>query len=250
LGHSKHETSNHIYTSYVLKTGKIKWVVTAPYLSEFQYPGSSTPHPKFDPEFVKNWVMKHGSGVAVIGLRVGDATRAYELSTGKGCNDPENWAKGHVAPIEIKSEKGSVIISEILVYGETILRFIEYKDGYDGVFLPGYQPLKDPAPLDYGIMRMDHVVGNVYNLNEITERMSKWFGFHEFAAFTKEDIETEYTSLNSTVMANNTNTVLLPINEPAKKKKNLKLPSTLKLTMDLEYNILLCLLLLFFLLLQ
>ena len=38
IGQSLHETGNHIYASYVLQSGQIKWVVTAPYLSDFKHP--------------------------------------------------------------------------------------------------------------------------------------------------------------------------------------------------------------------
>jgi len=186
------------------------------------------PHPNFNGEVIKNWVGKHGNGVGAIGLKVSNATEAYEKSTGKGQPDPENWAKGRTPPSVVKSDKGSVIVSEIFIYGETILRFVEYCDGYDGPFLPGYESYQDPSPLDYGIQRMDHVVGNVPELEPVVENIKKWLGFHVFAFFTKEDIQTEWTSLNSTVMANNYDTVLLPINEPAKKKRESQITEYLK----------------------
>jgi len=51
IGQSMHETGNHIYQSYVLKTGNIKWIVTAPYLSEFKHPKVSAvlSHPPSQP---------------------------------------------------------------------------------------------------------------------------------------------------------------------------------------------------------
>ncbi len=39
-------------------------------------------------------------------------------------------------------------------------------------------------------------------------------GFHEFAEFTAEDVGTVDSGLNSMVMANNSEFVLMPINEP------------------------------------
>jgi len=47
IGISMHETRNHQYSSYVLKTNNIKWVVLAPYLSEFQHPVKEHPHANF-----------------------------------------------------------------------------------------------------------------------------------------------------------------------------------------------------------
>eukprot|EP01123_Difflugia_compressa_P013984 TRINITY_DN683_c0_g1_i1.p1 TRINITY_DN683_c0_g1~~TRINITY_DN683_c0_g1_i1.p1 ORF type:complete len:432 (-),score=75.19 TRINITY_DN683_c0_g1_i1:47-1342(-) len=224
---SMHETKNHNYASYVLKTHNIKWVVVAPYMSDFKHPVQEHPHPNFDASYVSNWVSKHGCGVAVIGIRVANATEAYQLATGQNQPDKENWAKGRTPPTVVKGETGLVIISEIFLYGDTILRFVEYQN-YDGVFIPGYQPYKDPCPLDYGIERMDHVVGNVPELQPVIEMIKKWLGFHVFASFTKEDIQTEWTSLNSTVMANDYDTILLPINEPAKKKRESQITEYLK----------------------
>lgn len=62
-----------------------------------------------------------------------------------------------------------------------------------------YKKLMDERPLDYGVRRMDHIVGNTWNMKEAVDRVKKWLGFHTFAFFTKEDIQTEYTSLNSEV---------------------------------------------------
>jgi len=124
-------------------------------------------------------------------------------------------------------EEGSVIISEIICYGTTKIRFYESR-GYSGSFLPGYVPVEDTKGYDYGLYRMDHVVGNVYNMDETIANLKRWLGFHTFSKFTKEEIETEYTALNSEVLSNDTQTVLLPINEPAKKKRESQITEYLK----------------------
>jgi len=216
IARSLHETGNHQYASYVLQSHNIKWAVLSPYLSEFQHPEQKFPHPRFDAQYMKNWVAKHGTGVAAIGIRVGNATEAYEKSTGVGEPDQDKYAKGRTPPTELKDEFGTIVFSEIFIYGETCLRFIEYKD-YTGPYIPGYERVTDPKPLDYGIHRMDHVVGNIYELEPMVKNIQKWLGFHIFAFFTEEEIQTEWTSLNSKVMSNNYDTVLLPLNEPAKK---------------------------------
>lgn len=110
------------------------------------------PHPGYDPVKAKEWVATHGSGVAVVGIEVKDAKEAWEKATGVG-EEGDDWAvstgtyfdfrdswSGVLPPTELKHEntKGSVVISEVIMLGDTVLRFIEYKDGYDGVFLPGY----------------------------------------------------------------------------------------------------------------
>jgi 4-hydroxyphenylpyruvate dioxygenase len=227
IARSLHETGNHQYSSFVLQSHSIKWAVLAPYLSDFRHPDQKFPHPNFDGAYVRDWVGRHGSGVGAIGIRVASAKDAYEKSTGVGEPDQEKYAKGRTPPTELKDKYGSIIFAEIYIYGETLLRFIEYKD-YTGPYIPGYEPVTDPTPLDYGIHRMDHVVGNVPELGPVLQNFEKWLGFHIFAEFSEEDIQTEWTSLNSKVMANNIDTVLLPLNEPAKKKKESQITEFLK----------------------
>jgi len=221
IAESKQETKNQIYTSYVLKTGDVKWVVTAPYLRSTHtlHPTiADCPHPHFDVPFVKDWVTNHGNGVAAIGIKVENAEDAFNKATGKG-QTGDDWAKPWTPPVEIftKDKKGSVVLAEVFVYEQTVVRFVEYRGEYNEAYLPGYERVEDPTPLNYGIKRMDHVVGNVWNLEKTCEKLNKWFGFHKFASFTKDQIATEFTSLNSTVMANDTESVLFPINEAVDK---------------------------------
>lgn len=85
--------------------------------------------------------------------------------------------------------------------------------------MPGYVEFKDPHPLNYGLARIDHVVGNVYRMSKVCGDIKTWTGFHTFAFFTPDQIKTDYTSLNSEVLASDDAQVLMPINEPAPGKK-------------------------------
>ena len=67
---------------------------------------------------------------------------------------------------------------------------------------------------NYGLKRLDHCVGNVCDLIETVEYIEKMLGFHEFAEFVAADVGTVDSGLNSMVLANNDEFVLLPINEP------------------------------------
>jgi len=211
IGESKHETGNHIYCSYVLQTSDVKWILTSPYLPDKKHPSISMPNPTFDEKHVSQFLTKHGCGVGVIGIKVEDAASAYTIAT-------ENGAQGVVEPIELQGDNGNVVISEIQIYGDTRIRYIQYK-GFQGPFLPGYRAITDPKPLDYNIMRMDHVVGNVWKMDDVIAFLKRIMGLHTFSKFTKEEIETEYTALNSEVLSNDHENVLLPINEHAPKKK-------------------------------
>lgn len=203
VAESKQETKNQIYTSYVLKSNDVKWVVTAPYLrdtSKVNPTLADCPHPHFDVNFVKQWITKHGNGVGAIGIRVANAQQAFDKATGKG-ESGDDWAKrtrfpfsaltpllAWTAPTEIftKDKLGSVVVAEVFIYQDTIVRFVEYRGQYNEPYLPGYEKFDDPTPLDYGIRRMDHVVGNVVDMEKTCAQLTKWFGFHKFAGFTKE----------------------------------------------------------------
>ena len=68
--------------------------------------------------------------------------------------------------------------------------------------------------LDFGIQRLDHAIGNVPKLAPAVSYLKSFTGFHEFAEFTAEDVGTSESGLNSVVLANNEEMVLLPLNEP------------------------------------
>jgi len=172
-------------------------------------------------------------GVSHVGVQVKDTREAYKVAT-------QNGAKGILEPYEVvdKDGKGKVIIAEIDLYSdfsssdplhasETVIRFIQYQD-FEGPFLPGYRKVKDPHALDYGLLRMDHVVGNVYNMDNIINQLKKWTGLHTFAKFSKEEIQTPWTSLNSEVLASSNERVLFPINESAPGKKESQITEYLK----------------------
>eukprot|EP01113_Clastostelium_recurvatum_P050360 TRINITY_DN950_c0_g1_i2.p2 TRINITY_DN950_c0_g1~~TRINITY_DN950_c0_g1_i2.p2 ORF type:complete len:445 (+),score=111.19 TRINITY_DN950_c0_g1_i2:76-1335(+) len=231
IGESRHETGNHMYCSYVLRTNDIKYIFTAPYLTQMQTAETKTPYPKYDPERAKKFILRHGNGVSAVGVEVADAAEAYRIATANG-------APGILPPTVLEENGGRVVISEIEFYGdrtssdplhqtETVLRFISY-EGYNGPFIPGYQAVQDPTPLDYGVEKMDHCVGNVWTMETCIANLKKWIGFHTFSKFTKEQIQTPWTALNSEVLSSNNQRVLLPINEHAESKKESQILEYLK----------------------
>ena len=98
-------------------------------------------------------------------------------------------------------------------------------------YLPTYTDVNDPFPLDYGIARLDHAVGNVPNLLDAVNYIAQFTGFHEFAEFTTEDVGTLDSGLNSMVLASNNEMVLLPVNEPT-----FNTPRKSQIQTYLEYN--------------
>lgn len=66
-----------------------------------------------------------------------------------------------------------------------------------------------------GFNEIDHVVGNVELMMDWVRYYENVFGFHVFQGFDASDINTQYSALASRVMANNAETIKMPINEPA-----------------------------------
>ncbi len=190
-------------TSYVLQSGDVRFAVTSPMQSD---------HP------IAEFVKKHGDGVRDIALRVDDAAQAWRETTKRG-------ARSVMEPTVIEDPKGNGTIKRaaIATYGDVIHSFIERHD-YHGLFLPGYgQPpfLTGPKPANAGLLRIDHIVGNV-ELGQMNEWM-QWYedvmGFTLSDHFDDEAIKTEYAALMSKVMQSGNGFIKFPINEPARGKK-------------------------------
>ncbi|RZC49909.1 hypothetical protein C5167_018339 [Papaver somniferum] len=196
-------TGNTAHASYLLHSGDLNIIFTAPY---------SPSVAEIPMHTACAFSTSHGLGVRAIAVEVDDAESAFNISVSYG-------ARPSHPPIEINN---GIIISEIQLFGDVVLRFISFKNSDPGVnFLPGFKGMKDNEPLaskyldDFGIRGLDHVAGNVMNLAEVTTYVKMFSGFHDFAQFTIDDITGKIESgLNSTMLANNGESVLLAISEP------------------------------------
>tara|TARA_R100000935_G_C2822776_1_gene160628 strand:- start:193 stop:1332 length:1140 start_codon:yes stop_codon:yes gene_type:complete len=193
------ETGRKDSVSYVLQQDKIRLVLTSP----LQPGGDINAH-----------INKHGDGVKVVALWVDDARKSYEETTKRG-------AQSYVEPYTIEDSNGTVVISGIHTYGETVHLFVERKN-YSGPFLPGYReyaPKFKAAPT--GLKYIDHMVGNVgwNEMNKWCEFYAKVMGFAQLVSFDDKDISTDYTALMSKVMSNGNGRIKFPINEPAEGKR-------------------------------
>lgn len=201
VAYSGLETGRKDQVSYVMQQGKIRIILTSPLA-----PGGE----------INRHITEHGDGVKFIALWVDDAKKSYEETTKRG-------AKSYVEPYALDDENGSVVISGIHTYGETIHLFVERKD-YNGTFMPGYKAIESKnnnKNKPVGLKYIDHIVGNV-GWNE----MNKWckfyaevMGFAQLLSFDDNDISTEYSALMSKVMSNGNGRIKFPINEPAEGKK-------------------------------
>jgi 4-hydroxyphenylpyruvate dioxygenase len=191
------ETGVRDRTSHVLEQGRIRIVIT----------GALTP----DHEIGRH-VALHGDGVKVIALSVPDAAYAYRTAVERG-------AEGVREPWEETDAGGSLKLSQIATYGETVHTFVE-RDGYKGAFRPTYEK-RDLPGADVGLLAIDHIVGNVE-----LGAMETWvkfyedvFGMTEMIHFSDEAISTEYSALMSKVVTSGNGRIKFPINEPAEGKR-------------------------------
>ncbi|MEM1007376.1 MAG: 4-hydroxyphenylpyruvate dioxygenase [Myxococcota bacterium] len=193
------ETGIRDRASYVLQQNKIRLVLTTPLYPE----GDIAKH-----------IFTHGDGVKTLALWVDDATQAWKETTQRG-------AKSYLEPHTQKDEHGTVCLSGIHTYGETVHVFVERKD-YSGPFLPGYETWESHYnPTETGLLYIDHCVGNVGwgEMNTWCAFYADVMGFEQLVSFDDKDISTEYTALMSKVMSNGNERIKFPINEPAEGKK-------------------------------
>ncbi len=193
VAYSGLETGQRQHTSYALSQGKANFVLTTPLTAD---------HP------AANHITKHGDGVRDIAFEVADADAAFAEAVKRG-------AQPAMEPRDVTDAHGTVRWAAVHTYGDTLHSLISYKD-YKGPFLPGFVAAPIAAD-DCGILRIDHIVGNV-ELGKMpywADFYTRVFGFHRYITFDDKDISTEYSALMSIVMSDDSHSVKFPINEPA-----------------------------------
>ncbi|HEY3105249.1 MAG TPA: 4-hydroxyphenylpyruvate dioxygenase [Gaiellaceae bacterium] len=194
------ETGVRDRASYVLEQGDIRLVVTSALREEHE---------------ITRHHARHGDGVKDISLAVPDATEAYRQAVQRG-------ARGIREPNRVEDEHGSVELSAIATYGDTIHTFVD-RSGYDGPFLPGFVSVSSngQARGDAGLVDIDHIVGNVElgRMDDWVEFYERVFGMTNILHFGDDQIQTEYSALMSKVMSDGEGKIKFPINEPAEGKR-------------------------------
>jgi 4-hydroxyphenylpyruvate dioxygenase len=192
------ETGVRDRASYVLEQGSIRFVLTSALREDHD---------------VARHCSRHGDGVKDIALTVPDATEAYRQAVQRG-------ARGTVEPKRVEDEHGTLEVSAIATYGDTIHTFVNRRD-YKGAFKPGYVSVEGSPGGGVGLEAIDHVVGNVElgRMNEWVGFYERVFGMTEMIHFSDEDISTEYSALMSKVMTDGSGKIKFPLNEPAEGKR-------------------------------
>ncbi|MFQ6607696.1 MAG: 4-hydroxyphenylpyruvate dioxygenase [Fidelibacterota bacterium] len=189
------ETGSRDKATHVLKQNKITFVLSSPL-------EDNTP--------ISEHVKLHGDGVKDVAFQVDNATAAYEVSLERG-------AEPAYAPKTLEDDNGKVTLASIKTYGDTIHSFVE-RENYHGTFLPEMIDLDIPVwGTPVGLTHIDHIVGNQETdcMTPIVEWYEKILGFHRIWTVDDKDVSTEYTALKSIVVADETERIKMPINEPA-----------------------------------
>jgi 4-hydroxyphenylpyruvate dioxygenase len=189
------ETGSFDTVSYVLAQGDIRFVVSS------GLDGVSD---------VARHVLRHGDGVRSIALRVDDCHAAYDALVARG-------GAGLRAPRTFEGDDGRFVAAEIATYGDTVHTLVE-RDAYRGLFAPRFEAtaaFADDGPA-VGLTAIDHVVGNVGRgqLSTWVDFYERVFGFGCLTHFGADQITTEFSALESTVVWDG-DRVVMPINEPA-----------------------------------
>lgn len=160
---------------------------------------------------------KHGDGVKDVAFAVEDAEAAYNAAVANGAKS--------VRPVEkVECDKdGTIVLASVQTYGDTIHTFVQ-RSAYKGAFLPGFIDISDrvdPLSYDADLLYVDHIVGNQDwdGMVPACEWYEEKLGFHRFWSVDDKQIHTEYSALKSIVMADESEKIKMPINEPAKGKK-------------------------------
>lgn len=116
-------------------------------------------------------------------------------------------------------------MATIATYGDTVHTFVQRVE-YKGIFLPGFirhpyhEKLNDLLPpVRYNFI--DHIVGNQpeKEMEPVVKFYESTLDFHRFWSVDDTTMHTEYSSLNSIVVTDPTESVKMPINEPSRGKR-------------------------------
>ncbi|KAL4895200.1 Glyoxalase/Bleomycin resistance protein/Dihydroxybiphenyl dioxygenase [Aspergillus ambiguus] len=212
------ETGCRHTCSHVVRNGDITFVLTSP-LRSMDQADRFTPAEQEQLREIHHHLEQHGDGVKDVAFEVDSVDAVFDAAI-------RNGAKVVSEPRSFEDADGVVRMATIQTYGQTTHTLLE-RGRYRGAFLPGYRvemgaqdPLSKLLP-GVHLNRIDHCVGNQDwdEMDKICEYYEKALGFHRFWSVDDKQICTEFSALKSIVMASPNEVVKMPINEPAKGKK-------------------------------
>ncbi len=161
--------------------------------------------------FARAFARVHGPSICAFGIRVADASRAYQYALAQQAKP----YVGDSGPMELNLPAirgiGGSLIYLIDRYGEQSI--------YDVDFVPLEHSSAEPVGL--GLQYIDHLTHNVH-----PGRMDQWASFYErifnFKQIRYFDIDGAATGLISRAMTSPCGKIRIPINEPKDKKSQIQ----------------------------
>ena len=211
------ETGSRELVSHVVRQGRVTFVFTT----------ALTPAgAQLLGQDVGAHLLAHGDGVKDVAFTVSDARAVYAYAVERG-------ARSIAAPAELTDAEGTVVTATVQTYGDTTHTFVQRSGGgggaapaYAGAFLPGFRAVTVEDPLEtvtppVGLDFIDHIVGNVADgdMEPTVSWYEKMLAFHRFWSVDDKEMNTEFSALRSVVVADFTEVVKMPINEPAVAKR-------------------------------
>ena len=212
------ETGSRAIASHVVRNGDVTFVLTSPLRCLEQSNRFSEAEAKQLKE-IHEHQERHGDAVKDVAFEVDNVDAIYNAAISAG-------GVSIAEPHDVSDSFGTVRLATIRTYGDTTHTLIQ-KSTYNGVFLPGYRSeAKTTDSLNrflpsVHLEAIDHCVGNQDwdEMENACDYYEKVLGFHRFWSVDDKDICTEYSALKSIVMSSPNEVVKMPINEPAKGKK-------------------------------
>jgi 4-hydroxyphenylpyruvate dioxygenase len=216
------ETGSRYIASHVVANGNIRFVLTSPVRSYASLADDEPISPE-DRRLLKeihDHLERHGDGVKDVAFEVDDVDAVYHQAV-------KQDAISIRSPQTLTDDEGSVRSAVISTYGDTTHTLIA-RGSYHGAFLPGFKaiPAHKVDPLEkllpsVSLEAIDHCVGNQDwgAMEAACAYYERCLSFHRFWSVDDAQISTEYSALNSIVMASPNNVVKMPINEPAPGKR-------------------------------
>ncbi|KAL2933084.1 4-hydroxyphenylpyruvate dioxygenase [Bienertia sinuspersici] len=207
-------TGNLVHASYVLRSGDLDFLFTAPYAPSSSIATAGLPTFKYQEH--ASFMATHGLGVRAVAIEVDDVMAAFTSSMAAGarpCSPP------------ILLEDGHTQLAEVQFFGDVVLRLISHgindgglKEEFDGnYFLPKFSPVHNFDHLlgeGVGLKRLDHVGGVVPELAPVIDYVMRITGFHEFQKFETEEFgRVTESGIHSTFLADSSESAFLNLSE-------------------------------------
>ncbi|AET00342.2 4-hydroxyphenylpyruvate dioxygenase [Medicago truncatula] len=175
---AKSDLSTGILThaSYLLRSGDLNLLFSAAYSPSISLssPSPTASIPSFSAPACFAFSASHGLSVRAVAVEVDNAELAFTTSVNHGAVPS--------SPAVVLNNR--VKLSEVRLFGDVVLRYISYNN-------PNQNQNLLFLPVDFGIRRLDHAVGNVPELSPALKYIKQFTGFHEFAEFISEDVGTK-----------------------------------------------------------